>query len=365
MSAGHATKSRSTTNSGGTTPGESTSADPWMALDGPAGGSGCAMGDAERAVEEYLSWLAVERGRAANTVAAYRRDLTAYLAFLRAHQVAWADVDPTWVDSYLAARSRAGASSASLARAVAAIRGLHRFAADEHGGRDPSAQLRGPSVPTRLPRALPEDDVARLLDGVDGDLPVDRRDRAVLELLYGTGMRVGELVGLDLADVGSDRGLVRVLGKGGRQRMVPVAGEAHEALRRWLEPAGRGALVAGRRVRVADTDALFVNQRGSRLSRQGVWALVAARAEQAGLIGAGRRIYPHVLRHSCATHMLSHGADLRVVQELLGHASVATTQLYTKVTVEHLRQVYEAAHPRAAPAAPAQAEAAVGSRRGT
>jgi integrase/recombinase XerD len=304
-------------------------------------------GSLHASVEDFLGWLAVERGRAANTVAAYRRDLAAYERFLAARDVDLGSVDPGLIDAYLAERSRAGASSASLARAVAAIRGLHRFVADEFDADDPSTHLRGPAVPPRLPRALSEDQVARLLDSIGDATPVDLRDRAILELLYGTGMRVSELVRLDLDDIGSDRGLVRVLGKGGRQRLVPLAGEAHLALRRWLEPGGRDRLVAARRARLADADALFVNHRGGRLTRQGVWTVLGSRAERSGVVVAGRSVHPHILRHSCATHMLAHGADLRVVQELLGHASVATTQLYTKVTVEHLRRAYEEAHPRA------------------
>lgn len=304
----------------------------------------------EPLAEEYLTWLAVDRGRAANTVAAYRRDLAAYQRYVHGRGMALADVGVGDVDTYLARRVADGASAASLARAVAAIRGLHRFAADETGsGADPTADVAGPRLAPRLPRALPEEDVASLLDGVSGTDPRSRRDRAVLEVLYGTGMRVGELVGLDVADLGADSGLVRVLGKGRKERLVPLTGAAAEALARWLAPEGRGAMVPARWARGTDREAAFLNTRGGRLTRQGVWGLLVARAEAAGLTGEGRPVHPHVLRHSCATHMLAHGADLRVVQELLGHASVATTQLYTKVTPEHLRRAYEAAHPRAAP----------------
>ncbi len=299
-------------------------------------------------VEEFCGWLAVDRGRSPATVAAYRRDLRAYVAHLRARGIAVSDADTAAIDRYLTERSRAGASSASLARAVAAIRGFHRFVVDELGGSDdPAAEVIGPRVPPRLPRALGEEQVATLLDAIVGDGPVDRRDRAVLEVLYGTGMRVSELVGLNLQDLGSDTGLVRVLGKGGRQRLVPLAGVAHDAVATWLSPGGRDALVPRRWARASDGQAVFLNRRGGRLSRQGVWTIMRQRADRAGLSAPGVALHPHVLRHSCATHMLAHGADLRVVQELLGHASVATTQLYTKVTVEQLRRVYEAAHPRA------------------
>lgn len=302
--------------------------------------------------EEYLTWLAVDRGRSANTVAAYRRDLLAYQAFLAGRGRTLAGAVAAEVDAYLAWRAGHGASPSSSARALAAIRGLHRFAVDELGaGADPSAEVDSPRVAPRLPRALPEEDVVRLLDSVTGTDARSCRDRAILEVLYGTGMRVGELVGLDLADLGSDTGLVRVLGKGGKERLVPLTGEAADALARWLGPDGRPELVPARWARRGDDEAVFLNNRGGRISRQGVWAVLTHRAAAVGLEGGGRHVHPHVLRHSCATHMLARGADIRVVQELLGHASVATTQLYTKVTLEHLRRAYEAAHPRAGAAA--------------
>lgn len=298
--------------------------------------------------EEYLTWLAVDRGRSANTVAAYRRDLLAYQGFLARRGRTLTDAAAGEVDAYLAWRAGHGASASSTARALAAIRGLHRFAVDELGAADdPSAEVGSPRVAPRLPRALPEEDVARLLDSIAGTDARSRRDRAILEVLYGTGMRVGELVGLDLADLGSDTGLVRVMGKGGKERLVPLTGEAADALARWLGRDGRPRLVPGRWARRGDGEAVFLNLRGGRITRQGVWAVLTRRAATVGLEGDGRHVHPHVLRHSCATHMLAHGADIRVVQELLGHASVATTQLYTKVTMEHLRQAYEAAHPRA------------------
>lgn len=298
--------------------------------------------------EEYLTWLAVDRGRSANTVAAYRRDLGAYQAFLARRGVAILDAETGLVDAFLAARAGDGASPASTARALAAVRGLHRFAVDELGAAsDPSADVDSPRVAPRLPRALAEEDVVRLLDSLTGTDPRSLRDRAVLEMLYGTGMRVGELVGLRLSDLGSDTGLVRVLGKGGKERLVPLVGEAADALDRWLGPEGRPRLVPARWARSGDAEAVFLNARGGRLSRQSVWGILVERSRAAGLLDGGRRVHPHVLRHSCATHMLAHGADIRVVQELLGHASVATTQLYTKVTLDHLRRAYEAAHPRA------------------
>jgi len=295
--------------------------------------------------EEYLTWLAVDRGRARNTVAAYRRDLLAFHRFVCSEGRDMTDAEPGLVDDYLHRRRQEGASPASIARCLAAIRGMYRFAIDELGSTDdPTDHVQNIRQPPRLPKALPEATVVRLIDSISGADPISRRDLAVVETLYGTGMRVGELVGLRLSDLGSETGLVRVLGKGGKERLVPLGGCAATAMARWLEPGGRPALEPRRWARVTDAEAVFLNARGGRLTRQGVWAMLGNRAAAAGLNLA---LHPHVLRHSCATHMLAHGADVRVVQELLGHASVATTQLYTKVTLEHLRQAYEAAHPRA------------------
>jgi integrase/recombinase XerD len=190
-------------------------------------------------------------------------------------------------------------------------------------------------VPQGLPKALSEQDVTTLLGAVTGDDAVARRDRAILELLYGTGVRISELVTLSLPDLALDEGVARVLGKGAKQRVVPVGRCARQALRDWLSPSGRGALAPERWARRADAEAVFLNARGGRLSRHG------------DRVGLGARLTPHVLRHSCATHMLDHGADIRVVQELLGHASIATTQVYTRVSTERLREVYDQAHPRA------------------
>jgi len=298
-----------------------------------------------RDAEEFLTWLAVEQGRAANTVAAYRRDLRAYEAFLSRRGRSVDDADAGLVEEHLAERRALGIGPGSLARAVAAVRGLYRFRLEEGwAGSDPTGDVRSPRVPDRLPKALEEPEVLALLAAAEGSRPVDRRDRAILEVLYGTGMRVSELVGLSLADLGSDTGLVRVLGKGSKERLVPLGRCASRALGEWLSPAGREALAPRRWARRGDAEAVFLNARGGRLTRQGVWGVLSKRAARAGLAG---RVHPHVLRHSCASHMLAHGADIRVVQELLGHASVSTTQVYTRVSPEHLRRAYEQAHPRA------------------
>lgn len=254
-------------------------------------------------------------------------------------------VDEAAVSRYVAHLRRSGLAPASVARSVVAVRSLHRFVVQEGGdGTDPTAELRPPPVPQSLPKALSEAEVGSLLAAVTGAGAAQLRDRAVLEVLYGTGMRISELTGLSLPDLAVEDQLVRVLGKGNKERLVPLGRYARRALAAWLGPGGRPALVPERFRRRADADAVFLNLRGGRLSRQGAWGIVRRYGRAVGL---GDRLTPHVLRHSCATHLLDHGADIRVVQELLGHASIATTQVYTKVSADRLRAVYEAAHPRA------------------
>ena len=298
-----------------------------------------------RAVDELLAHLAAERGRAPNTLAAYRRDLAQWAAWLeeRGHTVHDASADD--VSSLVGDRLTQGRAPATVQRLLVAIRSLHRFMVQE-GLRDddPTVDVERPTLPRALPKALSEGDVGRLFDAVAGDQPVARRDRAMLEVLYGTGARISELVGLDLVDADLEESNLRVLGKGGKERMVPLGRMAGEALAAWLAPAGRGQMAPERWARRGDSEAVFLNQRGGRLTRQGAWGVVRRRARAVGLSDA---MSPHVLRHSCATHMLDHGADVRTVQELLGHASVSTTQVYTKVSSTRLRAVYEAAHPRA------------------
>ncbi|MHB8329914.1 MAG: site-specific tyrosine recombinase [Acidimicrobiales bacterium] len=301
-----------------------------------------------RSAEEYLTWLAVDQGRSRNTLLAYRRDLLAYERFLASTGRDVDGADMAAVEEHLTRRRTEGIGPASLSRELAALRGLYRFRVEEGwADRDPTAELSAPRRPRRLPKALDEDEVAALLDTTAADDPASRRDRAVLEVLYGTGMRVSELAGLSLGDLGSDTGLVRVLGKAGKQRLVPVGRQAAAAVERWLAPGGRREFAPTHWARRGDAEAVFLNARGGRLSRQGVWGVLKKRARAVGLED---RVHPHVLRHSCATHMLAHGADIRVVQELLGHVSIATTQVYTRVSMEHLRSAYEEAHPRAGPA---------------
>jgi integrase/recombinase XerD len=297
------------------------------------------------ASEEFLSWLAVERGRAANTITAYRRDLASYEEFLQGRGLGVAEVTEPVVEDYVAFLRAAGRKPSSVARAMVSVRSLHRFCVDEGAATtDPTGDVGTPRVPQGLPKALTEAEVESLLGAVVGDDAVARRDRAILELLYGAGLRISELVGLSIPDLDLDAGTLRALGKGNKERIVPIGRLARVALVAWLERGGREAMVPARWARRGAAEAVFLNQRGGRLSRQGAWAIVRRYGDRVGL---GERLTPHVLRHSCATHMLDHGADIRVVQELLGHASIATTQVYTRVSTERLRQVYEQAHPRA------------------
>ena len=293
----------------------------------------------ERAREEYLSHLTVERGCSVNTVAAYGRDLARYVAWLAERGVTEPDdVSLALVEAHVAELSASGLAASSVERAASAVKGFHRFMlTDEISHGLPTADLPLPAKPQRLPDVISREDAARLLDQPFPQTPTGLRDHAVLEVLYGCGLRASELVGLDERAVLLDEGVVRVFGKGSKERVVPILGAASEALERYLD-RGRGALV-GRR----PCPAVFLNARGGRLSRQSVHAIVEKYGRVVGLKG----LHPHTLRHSFATHLLEGGADLRVVQELLGHANVATTQLYTHLDRSHIRRVYLSAHPRA------------------
>ena len=303
----------------------------------------------DAAVEEYLTHLTVERGLSANTLLAYRRDLTRYSAFLRSRgrdepsDVAENDVEEFLVAVRSGSDGRTALSDASAARIVVAVRGWHRFLLlGGVTGVDPARAVRPPAPPKRLPTAISVEDVERLLDAAGvGDGPVPLRDRALLELVYGTGARISEAVGLDIDEVDRTpgRASVRLLGKGTKERVVPLGAFALDAVEAYLDRA-RPMLMTGA------SPGVFLNTRGARLSRQSAWAVLRGAAGRAGLAEAAH-LSPHTLRHSFATHLLAGGADVRVVQELLGHASVATTQLYTRVSPDTLREVYAAAHPRA------------------
>ncbi|EKT77392.1 site-specific tyrosine recombinase XerD [Rhodococcus opacus M213] len=303
-----------------------------------------------RQVDSYLDHLAVERGAARNTLGSYRRDLERYTQFLADREVT--DIgrirEQDVSDFVIAlrtgdpARELSPLAASSAARALIAVRGFHRFAAAEGmTAVDVARDVRPPSPAKRLPKSLPVNEVLALLEAVGGSGPADGpravRDRALLELLYSTGARISEAVGLDVDDVDSETRSVLLRGKGGKQRVVPVGRPAVESLDAYLI-RGRPALAS------RGTPALFLNVRGGRLSRQSAWKVLQTAADAAGISSA---VSPHTLRHSFATHLLDGGADVRVVQELLGHASVTTTQIYTLVTVGALREVWAGAHPRA------------------
>lgn len=295
--------------------------------------------------EEFLVWLSAERGRARNTVSAYRRDLIQYEAWLAARSLDVTTVRHDDLVDWVATQRESGAAASTTARRLAAIRSFHRFMVTErHRADDPTGRLDGVRTPSGIPKPLTEVEVTSLLDAVVGTDPLARRDRALLELLYATGARVAEVVGLSLGDVDFDHRMVRLYGKGSKERLVPYGGAAGRALDDWFSKSGRAALVPAQWKRRGDAEAVFLNQRGGRLSRQGVWLIIKKYGQRAGI---DSELSPHVLRHSCATHLLDHGADLRIVQEMLGHASISTTQVYTRVSQERLWDVYRAAHPRA------------------
>ena len=310
------------------------------------------MTDVQRAVRTYLDHLSVERGLAANTLTSYRRDLRRYQEYLAEQGVDdLASITEATVTGFLV-RLREGdevhpaLSSTSAARTVVAVRGFHRFTvADGLATLDPASAVKPPTPTKRLPKALPLADGEAILEaaGAPGTT-LALRDRALLEVLYGTGARISEAVGLDVDDLdlpepSDEVGTVLLRGKGGKERLVPIGSYAREAVDAYLV-RGRPELVGAGR----GTPALFLNARGGRLSRQSAWSVLVKAAERAGVTVD---VSPHTLRHSFATHLLDGGADVRVVQELLGHASVTTTQVYTLVTVDNLREVFATAHPRA------------------
>ncbi len=295
--------------------------------------------------EDLLVWLASERGRAASTIEAYRRDLSSWARYLHAEEVPLLEARADHVRGFLVALRGDGLVEATVVRRLVAVRSLYRYLLDEDRiAADPTAEVDPPRKPDSIPKALSEEQINALLASVVGDEPIARRDRAILEVLYGTGVRVSELVGLSLGDIDVFRARMRVFGKGSKERVVPLGRLAGLALEAWIDDAGRGALAPARWRRRGDAEAVFLNARGGRISRQGVWMVVGRYGQ---LCGLGEDLSPHVLRHSCATHMVDHGADLRVVQELLGHSSVSTTQIYTRVSTERLWAVYDSAHPRA------------------
>jgi integrase/recombinase XerD len=294
----------------------------------------------EPALDLFLSHLRVEKGLAANSVEAYGRDLRRYLDDLaRAGVASWEAVGRAEVRAHLASLARRGISPRSQARALSVLRAFHRLLLRERLAQaDPTDEVDSPRAGRRLPGVLSSGEVTRLLSAPDPSSPAGVRDRAMLELLYASGLRVSELVSLDLNQVDLESRVLRVRGKGSRERLVPVGGPAAQALRAWLSGA-RARMLRGRSSRD-----LFVTRRGRRMTRQGFWKLLGRHARAAGI---RRRFSPHTLRHAFATHLLAGGADLRAVQAMLGHADISTTQIYTHVDRSQVRRLYQRHHPRA------------------
>jgi len=291
-------------------------------------------------VEQFLRFMALEKGRSANTIAAYRRDLERWALRLGSRRVG--DVTAPDVNDHLAKLRSEGLGSSSITRALSTIRSFHRYlVAEGHTQNDPTGSVVSPNTTLRLPKALTIDDVSLLIESTPVDTPVGLRDRALLEMLYATGARVSEATSLSVDDVRPDgmRDIITLTGKGNKQRVVPLGTYARDAIEAYLV-RGRPALSA----KGDGSPHLFLGARGKPLSRQNAFLIIRAAAERAGLTAV---ISPHTLRHSCATHLLRGGADIRVVQELLGHSSVATTQIYTLVSKDALTEAYRSAHPRA------------------
>lgn len=294
----------------------------------------------EHALQEFTNYLAIERRASRNTVTAYQHDLSGYLRYLASGGIKkLEEISRADILAYSTALDELGLSAATVERALSAIKGFHRFLVSEHiCERSPAVNIELPKKPQHLPDVISQELASKLMDQSFPPDPFGLRDHSMLEVLYGSGLRVSELVGLSLIDISLDDELMRIFGKGSKERIVPLIGCAAEALRSYLE-LGRPELLSIK----TPADAVFLNRRGGRLSRQSVHAIV----ERAGRVVGIKGLHPHTLRHSCATHLLEGGADLRVVQELLGHSDIATTQLYTHISRTHIRSVYLEAHPRA------------------
>ena len=295
----------------------------------------------DTALSEYLQWLIVEKGRSPATIDAYRRDIDAFREWMVTQELRIDTVSESQFEAYVGHLRAGDRAESSVARAVSSLRGWFGFLVDEGElTLDPTVRVKSARRARSLPKPLEESLIFRVLDSLEDPSPAGLRDRALLELLYGTGVRVSEATGIGLEDLDFDEELILVTGKGSKQRLVPMGASLRRSLERYLGPGGRSEFANSKRV-----SALFLNARGGPLSRQGVDLIVNKRAFIAGVDRSS--ISAHVFRHSCATHMLAHGADIRVVQELLGHASIATTQLYTAVSVTSLKREYLNAHPRA------------------
>ena len=291
-------------------------------------------------LEQYLLMLTVVDGRSPLTIASYENDLSALLQHLGSES-ALLDVSGAELDEYFAHLRSLGRMPATVARAMSSCRGFFRFLVDEHLlDIDPSARLPVPGRAKSLPKALPESTIESLIHGIQGETALDIRDRMIIEFLYGTGARVTEMLGAEVQDVDLDEMLIRIMGKGSKQRLVPIGRKLAEALREYFSSNGRQRLTTTK-----SKSRLLLNNRGNPLTRHGVNEILIRRARICGVETTG--LHAHAFRHSCATHMIAHGADIRVVQELLGHSSIATTQRYTGVALTTLRTAYESAHPRA------------------
>jgi integrase/recombinase XerD len=290
-------------------------------------------------IVDFVHYLNVERGLALNTRESYERDLRQFSSYLVSRRSTVERATRTLIISYLLYMEKQGLSTATVARRLAAIKSFYHYLTREKITKeDPTERLESPKLTKRLPTVLSVDEVEILLDQPNGSVPAGRRDRAMLELLYATGIRVSELVSLDVPSVNLELGFVRCVGKGNKERVVPMGSVARRSVAEYIDQ-GRSDLV-----RDPLASALFVNHHGRRLTRQGFWKIVKKYAAQAGI---SKEITPHTLRHSFATHLLEGGADLRAVQEMLGHADISTTQVYTHLTRNRLRDVYKSAHPRA------------------
>jgi len=298
----------------------------------------------------YLDHLLVERGLSQNTLSAYARDLGRYLEFLNSRSKDFSQVNENDLSDFLTFLRNGNSdhailSATSAARTLIAVRGFHKFTARENGGLDPAQSVKPPTPGRRLPKALSVNQIELIIASTgDGSTAKSLRDCALVELLYSTGARISELIDLNRSDLKEPFTSLRLLGKGGKERIVPVGKYAVDAMEKYLVRARPALLNNGSSGSSGNERALFLNQRGTRLSRQSAWEIIRTAAKNAGI---EVEISPHTMRHSFATHLLDGGADIRTVQELLGHASVATTQIYTLVTIDRLREAYASAHPRA------------------
>lgn len=294
----------------------------------------------EEKIKLFLDFISVEKGLAVNTIESYRRDLQSYMNFLKSQNITdFRFTSKTTIISYLLLMQKSGKASSSISRACAAIKSFYHFLVREHYiDEDPTINLDTPKLEKKLPRVLTVEEVIRLLEQPDTRDPLGFRDKTMLELLYSTGIRVSELISLTTEDVNLDMGFLRCTGKGSKERIVPIGSYAVTYLREYIDNV-RKLLIKGK-----NTDILFVNHLGDALTRQGFWKIIKKYAKMAGI---NKEITPHTLRHSFATHLLENGADLRAVQEMLGHADISTTQIYTHLTKTRIKEVYDRTHPRA------------------